>query len=254
MVVDGNLQQIWSYIVQRWGGVVSHWLFPAVVGYITLVTLGIYFTLKDIGPWPWRSARINQNCLPDAQQMFRVASIQCVLYAVGITTFWLAIPHHVELPPTVPTLYEFLRDVSTSLVIGDFLYFLQHIIHHKIPFLWRKVHYVHHRYKRDVFCWAVGWAHPFEMILGLLAIFVYPCVISPIHPLSLWVYESIFFGLLMEEHSNHDVWWSPGHWVPAVFGGAVPHGVHHAKIKANYGFLFAIWDQILGTYIPPSNE
>ena len=249
MIVDGTIQQIWSYIIQRWDGVVSHWLFPAVVGYVVLVTLAIYFTLKDIGPF--KSARINQNPLPDAKYMFRVASFQCISYAAGIIIFWIAIPHHVELPPTVPTLSEFFLDLSISLVIGDFLYFLQHILHHKIPFLWKKVHYVHHRFKRDVFCWAVGWAHPFEMILGLLAVFVYPCAIRPIHPLSMWVYVSIFFGLLVEEHSNHDVWWSPGHWVPAIFGGAVPHGVHHAKIRGNYGFLFAFWDKAFGTYIPP---
>ena len=105
-----------------------------------------------------------------------------------------------------------------------------------------------------MFSWAAGWVHPFELTVFGFCMIVYPLILCPIHPLSLWVYEFIFVGLLLEEHSNHYVWWSPGHWVPAIFGGAVPHEVHHTKVKANYGFLFAIWDQMFGTYLPPSNK
>lgn len=81
---------------------------------------------------------------------------------------------------------------------------------------------------------------------------VYPYMLSPVHPLTFWLYECIFIGILLEEHSNHDVWWSPGHWVPGIFGGAVPHDVHHLKVMTNYGFIFAIWDRMFGTFLPPS--
>ena len=251
MVEFTPIEPIWNFIVQRWGGVVSHWLFPSIVGYIAFASFGIYFTLKDIGPWRSVTTRIYRNCLPDAKEICRVAGIQLGAYAILNLVLWQTIPHHVELPASAPSLYEVIRDVTVSLFIGDFLVYLEHIIQHKIPFLYRNVHYVHHRFKGDVFGWAAGWVHPFELTLFGVCMILYPCVVCPIHPLSLWVYEFIFVGLLVEEHSNHDVWWSPGHWVPAIFGGAVPHNVHHIKVKANYGFVFAIWDQI---YLPPSTK
>ncbi len=73
------------------------------------------------------------------------------------------------------------------------------------------------------------------------------------HHLVLWAYYFIFVALLLEEHSNHDVWWSPGNWIPSIFGGAVPHDVHHVKVKTNYGFVFTIWDWMFGTYTSPSS-
>ena len=79
MVVFTRFQPIWDFIVQRWGGVVSHWLFPAVVGYIAFASFGIYFSLKDIGPWRSVATRINQTCFPDTKEIYRVARIQCGL-------------------------------------------------------------------------------------------------------------------------------------------------------------------------------
>ncbi len=81
----------------------------------------------------------------------------------------------------------------------------------------------------------------------------YPTFVRTIHPLSLWAYYFLFVALLLEEHSNHNVWWSPGKWIPAIFGGAVPHDVHHVKVNTNFGFVFTIWDRMFGTYTSPSS-
>ena len=200
------LQPIWSFILHHCGDTVSHWLFPALVGYIAYATIGIYFTLKDIGPWKSTATRINQDCWPEAKEIFKIAGVQLGGYAILNIILWNTVPHRVELPPTAPALYEFLRDITVSLLIGDFLVYLEHLAHHKIFYLYKNIHSVHHRFKKDYFSWCAGWVHPFELTVFASCMIVYPALLRPIHPLSLWVYEFIFVGLLLEEHSNHDVW------------------------------------------------
>ena len=97
-----------------------------------------------------------------------------------------------------------------------------------------------------------GWVHPFEITVTIIFMVLYPWILFPVHPLILWAYACVVVPFLVEEHSGHDVWWSPHNWVPSIFGGAVPHEVHHIKNKYNYGFVFAIWDKAFGTYLPPS--
>ena len=237
----------------QWGDTVSHWLFPSIVGYIAFTVVGIYFTLKDIGLWKKsHQARINQDDFPEVNEILRVAGIQLGVYAILNVVLWNAFAYRLELPATAPSLFEFIRDLCISLLVGDFLVYLEHFAHHKVRFLYKNVHHVHHRFKKDVFSWAAGWVHPFELTVFGTCMMLYPLILYPIHPLTLWVYEFIFVALLLEEHSNYDVWWSPGHWIPAIFGGAVPHDVHHTKVSTNYGFIFAIWDKMFGTYLEPS--
>lgn len=248
------LQPVWNFVLGQCGDVASHWLFPSIVGFIAYGVVGIYFTLKDIGPWKSPATRINQDCWPEAKEIFWVAGIQMGVYATLNIIMWNALPHHVQLPFAAPTFYEVLRDLTISLLIGDFLVYVEHFAHHKISILYKKVHYVHHRFKKDLFSWCAGWVHPSELTIFALCMIVYPTILYPIHPLTFWVYEFIFISLLLEEHSNHDVWWSPGHWIPSIFGGAVPHDVHHIKVKTNYGFLFTIWDRMFGTFLPPASK
>ena len=57
---------------------------------------------------------------------------------------------------------------------------------------------------------------------------------------------------LIDEHSGHDVWWSPYQLLPwtgcALGGGAAPHDIHHYKPNKNFGFVFIVWDRIFGTF------
>ena len=103
----------------------------------------------------------------------------------------------------------------------------------------------------DLFSWCASWVHPFELTVFVFCMIIYPWILSPVYPLTLWIYLSVFVALLLEEHSGHDVWWSPNRLIPSIFGGAVPHDVHHVKVKTNYGFVFTIWDRIFGTYLAP---
>ena len=216
--------------------------------------VGIYFTLKDIGPWRSEATRIHKDAWPTKREVFRVAGTQIAIYTLLNAIMWYFFPYHVELPAEAPTVWELLRDLTISLLVSDFLTYLEHIINHKDRFLYIHVHHVHHHYKTGLFAFCAGSVHPIEGLEIFLCMTLYPWVLCPVHPLTLWIHISIFSGLLLEEHSGHDVWWSPYNWVPVIFGGAVPHSVHHTKVTTNYGFLFAIWDKLFGTYLYPSCE
>ena len=158
------------------------------------------------------------------------------------------------MPKLAPTVLELVCDFCLSLLIRDFLVYLEHLVQHKSIFLYKHIHYIHHHYKADLFSWCAGWVHPFELMAFTLCMIVHPWILFPVHPLTLWIYLSVFIALFLEEHSGHDVWWSPNWLIPAIFGGAVPHDVHHmhVKVNANYGFVFTIWDRTFGTYLAPS--
>ena len=212
----------------------------------------LYFTTKDIGPLRSEKTRINTNTWPSVRGVINVGGIQVAGFTIVNTLLWFALPYINVLPKEAPTLLEFARDLSTTLIISNFLMFFNHFTLHKVKYFYRNVHYVHHQYTNDMFSWSTGWAHPIELTVTFILMVLYPWILFPVHPLVLWAYACAISLFIVEEHSGHDVWWSPHNWVPSIFGGAVPHEVHHIKNKYNYGFVFAIWDKSFGTYLPPS--
>ena len=250
---DRLLQPLWDYILHNWGDVVSLWFFPAVLGWVVYLGVGFYFMLKDVGPFRSEATRLHKgDNLPTWYSIIKIGGIQVGVYALMDLALWFCFPFHCTMPELAPTVLELVRDFCLSILIGDFLVYLEHIMHHKMIFLYKHVHRVHHRFKTDLFSWCAGWVHPFELTIFAFCMIVYPLILFPVHPLTFWIYMSVFIALLLEEHCGHDVWWSPNRLIPAIFGGAVPHDVHHIKVNTNYGFIFTIWDRIFGTYLAPS--
>ena len=246
------LQPLWDLLLSKCGNLVSYWLFPVVLGSTVYIGTALYFTTKDIGPFRSEKTRIHNDTWPSVRKIINVRGIQVAGYIVLHTLIWYTLPYFIELPKEAPTLLEFVRDLSTTLIISDFLIFLNHLMHHKVKYLYRNVHYIHHQFTNDMFSWCAGWVHPFEITVTIIFMVLYPWILFPVHPLILWAYACVVVPFLVEEHSGHDVWWSPHNWVPSIFGGAVPHEVHHIKNKYNYGFILAIWDKVFGTYLPPN--
>ena len=175
----------------------------------------LYFTTKDIGPWRSEKTRINTNTWPSVWGVINVGGIQVAGFTIVNTLLWFALPYINVLPKEAPTLLEFVRDLSTTLIISDFLMFFNHFTLHKVKYFYRNVHYVHHQYTNDMFSWSTGWAHPIELTFTFILMVLYPWILFPVHPLVLWAYACAISLFLVEEHSGHDVWWSPHNWVPA---------------------------------------
>jgi sterol desaturase/sphingolipid hydroxylase (fatty acid hydroxylase superfamily) len=141
--------------------------------------------------------------------------------------------------------------VLLTVLIFDFAIWAQHLITHKVPFLWR-FHRVHHA-DRDIDVTTAIRFHPVEIALSmLLKIGLVYLLGAP--ALGIILFEIILNGTAMFNHANIRL----PQWADAVLRRVIVtpdmHRVHHSVDRAehdsNYGFALSIWDQIFGTYIP----
>lgn len=140
--------------------------------------------------------------------------------------------------------------VLLTVLIFDFAIWLQHLVTHKVPVLWR-LHRVHHA-DRDLDVTTAIRFHPVEIALsmGLKIGLVY--LLGP-PAIGIVLFEIILNGTAMFNHAN----WRIPHRVDAVLRLFLVtpdmHRVHHSDQRAehdsNYGFSLSLWDRLFGTYV-----
>lgn len=141
-------------------------------------------------------------------------------------------------------------EIILSIVFFDFAIWLQHLITHKVPVLWR-FHRVHHA-DLDIDVTTAVRFHPVEIALsmGLKIGLVYlmgPAAVAVI------LFEILLNGTAMFNHSNLKL----PLWLDAIIRRIlvtpdmhrVHHSVSHDEHDSNYGFALSVWDQLFGTYI-----
>lgn len=139
--------------------------------------------------------------------------------------------------------------VIFSVIILDFVIYLQHVMFHAIPIFWR-VHRMHH-VDLDIDVTTGLRFHPIEIFLSLLIKFGAILLIgAPV--LGVLIFEILLNATSMFSHSNA--------WLPLKLDKILRciivtpdmHRVHHSDIptetNSNFGFNLSIWDRILGTY------
>lgn len=148
-----------------------------------------------------------------------------------------------------------LSDLSTpvaflvSVVILDFAIYLQHVLSHRIPFLWR-LHLVHHA---DVELDASSGSrfHFLEMILSFLykmaVIFVIGAPAGAV-----LAFEVILSSMALFNHANLRLPVVFDAFVRSVFVTPDMHRVHHSTVlqehNSNFGFNLSVWDRVFRTY------
>lgn len=139
--------------------------------------------------------------------------------------------------------------VIASVVILDAAIYLQHVMFHAIPVLWR-LHRVHHA-DLDFDVTTGGRFHPIEILLSMLLKFAVIVLLGP--PLAaVVIFEVLLNGLSMFNHSN--VRMPLGLDRVLRLGIVTPdmHRVHHSHLpeetNSNFGFNLSVWDRLLGTY------
>ncbi|XP_052796863.1 cholesterol 25-hydroxylase-like protein 1, member 2 [Mya arenaria] len=152
------------------------------------------------------------------------------------------------LPERAPTLFEFLWHQVAALVIFDLQYFVWHWTHHKVRFLYKHVHALHHRY-HSPFVWTTQYLHPWELItVGFLTTtntWFFNC-----HPLTIWSYMVVSIIVSVEAHIGFDFPFTLNHFSFGMIGGAPKHDMHHLKPLTNFQPFFNHWDKIFGSYCP----
>ncbi len=176
----------------------------------------------------------------------RVMAIALPLLAVGAAydaqRLGWGLFNHVNLP--------LWPEVILTILFLDFAIWLQHLITHKIPILWR-LHRVHHA-DRDIDVTTAIRFHPVEIALSMLLKIGLVYLLGPAG-LAVILFEIILNSTAMFNHANIKLPLGVDRIVRTVLVTPDMHRVHHSDIRSehdsNYGFSLSIWDRIFGTYI-----
>lgn len=141
-------------------------------------------------------------------------------------------------------------EILLAVLIFDFAIWLQHLITHKVPVLWR-LHRVHHA-DRDFDVSTAIRFHPVEIALSMLLKVGLVYLLGPA-AIAVILFEILLNGTAMFNHANIKLPLSLDRVVRLVLVTPDMHRVHHSDIRAehdsNYGFALSVWDRLFGTYI-----
>ena len=167
------------------------------------------------------------------------------LAAAGIAAFAVAngwgLLNHFQVP--------FWIAVPVAVVAMDFVIWLQHVMVHAVPALWR-LHRVHHA-DLDYDVTTGARFHPIEIALSMLIKLATIAVLGP-PVLAVVIFEVLLNATAMFNHGNIRL--------PVAFDAVLRwvvvtpdmHRVHHSieddETNSNFGFNLPWWDRLFGTY------
>jgi len=144
-----------------------------------------------------------------------------------------------------------LFKIVFSVLILDLAIYLQHIMFHSAPLLWR-LHMVHHS-DMDIDVTTGIRFHPIEIFLSM-GIKMAVVVLMGAPPASVLIFEIILNGTSMFNHGNVRYSQQIDSLLRLLVVTPEMHRVHHSTIRwetnSNLGFSFPWWDRLFGTYRP----
>ncbi len=139
--------------------------------------------------------------------------------------------------------------VIGSVIVMDFIIYLQHIMVHAVPVLWR-LHRVHH-VDLDYDVTTGARFHPLEIILSMLIKFATIIVLGP-PVVAVVIFEVMLNATAMFNHGNVRLHPVIDKWLRLILVTPDMHRVHHSveddETNSNFGFSLPWWDRLFGTY------
>lgn len=141
--------------------------------------------------------------------------------------------------------------ITAGILALDLVIYLQHIMFHSVPILWR-LHMMHHAdLDYDV---TTGLRfHPLEILISMAIKFSAIVVIGP-SPLTVVLFEIILNATAMFNHGNIRLSLGIDKVLRLLVVTPDMHRVHHSvtirETNSNFGFSFPWWDRFFGTYRP----
>jgi sterol desaturase/sphingolipid hydroxylase (fatty acid hydroxylase superfamily) len=139
--------------------------------------------------------------------------------------------------------------VIASIVILDLVIYLQHVLFHAVPVLWR-LHGMHHAdLEFDVTTGARF--HPIEILLSMLIkLTAIGALGAP--AMAVLIFELLLNAVAMFNHSNARLPAAGDRVLRWFIVTPDMHRVHHSVVvreaNSNFGFNLPWWDRLLGTY------
>lgn len=136
-----------------------------------------------------------------------------------------------------------------SVIVLDAAIYLQHVMFHALPVLWR-LHRVHHA-DLDFDVTTGARFHPIEILLSMLIKFAVIVLLGP--PLvAVVIFEVLLNAMSMFNHSNVRLPLALDSVLRRIIVTPDMHRVHHSHLadetNSNFGFNLSLWDRIFGTY------
>lgn len=139
--------------------------------------------------------------------------------------------------------------IVSSVVIMDFVIYLQHVMVHAVPVLWR-LHRVHHA-DLDYDVTTGARFHPIEIVLSMLIKFATIFLLGP-PVVAVVIFEVMLNATAMFNHGNVRLNLAFDKWLRLFLVTPDMHRVHHSveddEANSNFGFSLPWWDRLFGTY------
>lgn len=141
-------------------------------------------------------------------------------------------------------------EVLIAVVFLDLVLYLQHVMFHTIPLLWR-LHMVHHA-DLDVDVTTGARFHPLEILVSMV-VKLGAVVMIGASPMAVLTFEVLLNATSMFNHSN--VHMPPPvervlRWIlvtPDMH--RIHHSAHRRETNSNFGFNLPWWDRLMGTFL-----
>ena len=139
--------------------------------------------------------------------------------------------------------------IVVSAIALDLLIYLQHVMFHAVPALWR-LHRMHHA-DLDIDVTTGARFHPIEIVLSML-IKLAAVVVLGAPAVAVVIFEVLLNATAMFNHANLRLPEGVDRFLRLVVVTPDMHRVHHsivpAETNSNFGFNLPWWDRLLGTY------
>ena len=141
-------------------------------------------------------------------------------------------------------------DGIVAVILLDLAVYLQHVLFHAIPTLWR-LHMVHHSDLDFDVTTGIRF-HPIEIILSTV-IKLGAVILIGASPTAVVIFEVLLNATSMFNHSNVRIPSSVDRLLRWIVVTPDMHRIHHSVIpretNRNFGFNLPWWDRMLGTYL-----
>ncbi len=149
--------------------------------------------------------------------------------------------NHIDLPVWL--------GIIIAIILLDGIIYLQHVMFHALPLLWR-LHRMHHA-DIDFDVTTGSRFHPFEIMLSLLIKFAAILLLGP-PVVAVLLFEVILNVMAMFNHSNIVLPVTIDRWLRRLIVTPDMHRIHHSiqphETNSNFGFNLSLWDRLFGTY------
>ncbi|TKR72899.1 hypothetical protein L596_020285 [Steinernema carpocapsae] len=246
------LQPFWDLIKIGHEDILSSPLFPPVYALTIDYLWALVFIVIDLycADWPYfKKHKIQKNKVVTGTliwQSLRLEIKNQILYILPMALVQLVWVPATVLPKEAPAVMELCGQVLLYFLIFDAVYFFFHLANHKIRFLYRWCHSVHHEFSSP-FAVTAQHLHPFELFFVGGIITTLPWIMDT-HPLTYWVWFFVAQSVSYEVHTGYDFPFALHHFVP-FYSGAPAHDMHHLRPLTCFQPWLNYLDRLFGYHV-----